>query len=110
MRGTNKGTFLPSEGRFQVFAAWLSWWVMLSSGGLVSVYFIGVILLYFVGGTELLSAVWTGKEEGNYLWVLIGSAFVGMPVGAWSGVWLWAKLMHKTRFICDERVKKMSGF
>ncbi|MEQ1584191.1 MAG: hypothetical protein ABL875_09020 [Candidatus Nitrotoga sp.] len=97
------------EGRFRLMVAWLSWWLMLSSGGVVGIYVVGVIIFYFVGGLELLSAIWARTEQGNYLWVILAS-ISGAPAGAWFGIRLWAKLMRKTGFISDNQVCKMSNY
>ena len=81
---------------------------MLSFSAVLSAFAVGVVLFYAVGGSTLLSAVWAGNETGNYLWVVAASAS-GIPAGALLGVRLWSKLMRKTGFISDERVKKMSS-
>ena len=109
MNGTEEGSPLSSEGKARVALAWLSWWLMLSSAAGVSAFAIGVTLFYFIGGRELLSAVWAGKEGGNYLWVITASA-AGVPAGAILGVRLWSNLMRRTGWIGAERVKRMSGF
>jgi hypothetical protein len=97
------------ESKFRLIVAWISWWFILSSAAVVSAFAVGVTIFYFVGGFELLSAVWAGKEQGNYLWVITASA-CGIPAGAWFGISLWAKLMRKTGFISDEQVRKMSSY
>ena len=97
------------EGKYHLIVAWLSWWFILSSAAVVSAFAVGITIFYFVGGLELLSTVWAGKEEGNYLWVITASAS-GIPAGAWFGIWLWAKLMRKTGFISDNQVHKMSSY
>lgn len=81
---------------------------MSSSAG-ISAFAVGIILFYLIGGPALLSAVWAGKEEGNYLWVITTSA-AGIPAGALLGVRLWAKLMRKASWISEARIKRMSGF
>ena len=108
MNGVEEGTPLPPEGRGRIATAWLSWWFMLSAGAGASAFSVGVILFYFIGGSELLFAIWAGKEEGNYLWVITASA-AGVPAGAVLGVRLWSKLMRRTGWIGAERIKRMSG-
>jgi len=95
------------ESRYRLIVAWISWWLMLSGGAVVSAYVVGVTIFYFVGGLELLSAIWARKEQGNYLWVITTSA-AGIPAGAWCGIRLWAKLMRKTGLISENQVRKMS--
>lgn len=110
MNGADENNpLLPAEGKVRIAIAWLSWWFMLSSGAAVSAFAVGVILFYFIGGQDLLSGIWAGKEEGNYLWIITASA-AGVPAGAILGVRLWARLMRRTGWIGAERIKRMSGF
>jgi hypothetical protein len=100
---------LPVESGVRIAIAWLSWWLMLSSGAAISAFVLGAIFFYLIGGSELLSAIWAGAEVGNYLWVVTASA-AGVPAGAILGVRLWGKLMRRTGWISVERTKRMSSF
>lgn len=71
-------------------------------------FVIGLSVFYYIGGSSLLSAIWFGKEEGNYLWVIIASAS-GVPFGAKFGVWLWVKFVRKIKLINNEQIIKMGG-
>lgn len=83
---------------------------MLSSGGVITSYALIFIALLAIGGVGLVADVWAEKEKNNneYTKIIVTSLFLGFPMGAWFGVWLWAKLMRKTGFISGERVRKMS--
>ena len=99
------------EGKFRLIVAWLSWWFLLSSGGALVFCIIIFSSLLVIGGWELVVNVLAENEKNNneYTKIILTSITLGGPVGAWSGIWLWAKLMRKTGFISDEQVRKMSG-
>lgn len=102
----------PAEDRFRVVLAWLSLWLMLSGGGVLFLYLLGFAILLAMGGVELVSNVLAEQENrsNDYSSAIYASIFIGIPIGALFGVWLWSKLMRKTGFISGERVKRMSGF
>jgi hypothetical protein len=66
------------------------------------------IALVFEGGLELLRNVWSGNEYGH-TWVVILSGFTGGIVGMWVGLWLWARLLLKTRFLTKDETLMISG-
>ena len=101
-----------SEGKFHVFLAWLSLWLMGGGGGAIALFLISFAIFFAIGGVELVNDVWVEQENrGNdYSSVIYASIFIGIPIGALSGVWLWSKLMRKTGFLNVERIKRMSGF
>lgn len=94
------------DSKARLMFAWISWWLMLSSMAGVFAYVIGLSVFYYIGGSSLLSAIWLGKEEGNYLWVIIASVS-GVPFGAQLGVWLWVKFVRKIKLISNEQISKM---
>lgn len=96
------------ESKFRLIVAWVSWWLMLSSMAGIFAFVIGLSVFYYIGGSSLLSAIWLGKEEGSYLWVIIASAS-GVPFGAKLGVWLWVKFVRKFKLISNEQISKMGG-
>lgn len=100
------------EGRFRLIVAWLSWWLMLSSGGVLAFCIIIFSSLLVIGDWELVTNVLAEKEKNNpeNTKIILLSIFLGFPAGAWFGIRLWAKLMRKTGFISDNQVHKMSSY
>lgn len=100
------------EGRFRLIIAWLSWWLMLSSGGVLAFCIIIFSSLLIIGGWELIANILAEKEKNNLenTKIILLSIFLGFPIGAWFGIVLWVKLMRKTGFISDDQVCKMSNY
>jgi len=100
------------ESKFRLIVAWLSWWFMLSSGGVLAFSIIIFAAFFFIEGREFVANVLAGQEKNSpeSTRIILTSIFVGFPAGAWSGIWLWAKLMCKTGFISDNQVRKMSSY
>jgi hypothetical protein len=99
------------ESKFRLIVAWLSWLFMLSGGVMLAVSIIIFSAFFFIEGWEFVANVLAGQEKNSpeSTRIILASA-LGVPAGAWSGIWLWAKLMRKTGFISDERVRKMSSY
>lgn len=99
------------ESRYRLIVAWISWWLMLSGVGLFAVYLIVFSSFFVIGGWELVANVLAGtaKNSNESSRIILISLLFGFPVGAWFGIWLWAKLMRKTGFISDDQVRKMSS-
>ncbi|MDA8259287.1 MAG: hypothetical protein M0Z99_27225 [Betaproteobacteria bacterium] len=112
MNGTKEGASLPTEGRVRVVIAWLARLLMLVGSGLVAVYMLILLAFLAIGGMEFVADVLAGKEKNApmYTRIIMASLILGFPTGAWFGINLWAKLMRKTGFISDERVRKMSNY
>lgn len=108
VRGKKKS--LPPEKRGRILLANLSLFLMLLGTGSVAIILVLFAVLFFMGGTELVSDFINSKPnetvDHSIFWVLI----LAFGPGAVQGVWLWSKLMRKTGFISSERVKSLSGF
>lgn len=98
------------ESKSHILFAWLLLWLSVVGGGVLAVYLLSFVGLYFVGGIELVSDVLGHRETGDYGSIIYTSIFIGIPIGAVLCVRLWARLMRKTGFISNERIKRMSGF
>ena len=84
---------------------------MLVGGDLIAVYLLVFIAFLFIGGLHLVAAVLAGQTKNDPLStrIILGALLLGFPVGAIFGIRLWTKLMRKTGFIGDSRIKRMSG-
>ncbi len=69
------------DTKIKIAIAWASWFCMLIFGGFILVSVIQLLILYYEGGSTLISDIWLKKEKGNYLWVILTSASLGLPIG-----------------------------
>jgi hypothetical protein len=83
---------------------------MLAGSGLVVAYLLILLAFLAIRGFDFVAQVLAGQAKIDPMStrIMLGSLFLGFPPGAILGVRLWAKLMRKTGFISDERIKRMS--
>jgi len=59
-------------------------------GGAIGIVVVTHLVLYFVGGVELITDVWSHKEADNYHWVVFVAIFLGgipaMVLGVGIGI------------------------
>src|ERR1051325_9379083 len=66
------------------------------------------IALLLEGGPDLLFKVWSGNEHGHTS-LVIASCLTGGIIGVWTGLWLWARLSVKTRFLTKDEITAITG-
>lgn len=81
--------------------------VMFIGGGVAGLFFVTHIVLYFIGGMELINQVWLGtepvyiKEYPLLLWV---GVVIGGGGGAWIGVRLGVALLRKSKLVSEAQI------
>ena len=100
----------PKDSKPRLILAWLSWILMLSGGGILVLSILVFSVLFYLGGTELVSQVWSGTEnkaehDSSIIFPLI---FISIPIGGKIGIWLWTKFARKIKLVSDAQIKKWS--
>lgn len=99
------------DSKPRLVIAWVSWWLMLTGGGVLALYILSFFILFFLGGKELIMQIWNGTEDKtqNYTSFLYPLIFVSVPLGSKISIWLWAKIARKIRLVSDEKISRMGG-
>jgi H+/Cl- antiporter ClcA len=100
-----------SDSKSRVIIAWLTLYVMVIGGAILTYCCFACAAWYYLGGLDLIINILNGvedKAQGSTS-VLLPLIFVSVPLGAKSGVWLWGKLARKCKLISDSRIRKMLG-
>ncbi|MDP1614712.1 MAG: hypothetical protein Q8L68_02835 [Methylococcales bacterium] len=99
------------DSKPRLVIAWVSLWLMLTGGGVLTLYIFSFSLLFYLGGMELAAQAFNGVEDKtqHYTSFLYPLIFVSVPLGGKIGIWLWGKLARKIKLVSDEKISKMGG-
>ncbi len=92
-----------NNSAIRITAAGLLGLLMLCAGFVLGTFILAHIAFLLFGGINLVEAVWQNKTT-DYVGLGIFAIVVGGSTGAASGVWLWFRIMHRTRFIDDDQI------
>ena len=83
--------------------------LILCVGFVLGTLILAHIALLLFGGINLIDAIWHNKTT-DYVGLGIFAVIVGGSIGGGSGVWLWFRIMGRTRLVMeDERIRIVRG-
>lgn len=99
------------ESKFRLIVAWVSWWLILSSGAVLALSISAFLVFYYQGGLEFIKQIWNGTDgkSENSSSFLLPLIYIAVPIGGKIGIWLWGKFARKIKLVSDEKISKMGG-